>query len=235
MKKYNGSTDIGNILLISSKSHPVCLVQSEITERVKENTKIYFITNEGTDDYIKHCKDLNGEYKNLSNIDISSLDSQYIILDITEEDCHNEKFLDNLYNILKCIWEDVQSKPGEKAIYLNNLYIFFDERYKTNDIVQLLLEMFCEARRYECSIIVFNWKPIDFTNRYCDENDSVDYTSKILGNIKTFILTIIENNEDMKIISDVFHLTEKEEKALQALKTNEGMIISDNVYDWICW
>lgn len=62
----------GNTLIISSKSHPVSLVQFKITESIKENSKVYFITNEGADDYINHCKDLYGEYRDLSDIDNTS-------------------------------------------------------------------------------------------------------------------------------------------------------------------
>lgn len=234
MKKYDASIDKGNTILISSKSHPSCLVQKEISQKI-EDTKIYFITNEGADDYIKHCKDLGGECKTLSDIDDTSFKTPYTVLDITDNERLQNDFSDKLYNALKCIWVDIQSVQGKKTIYLNNLYLFFDERYRSNKTVELLLEIFKNGKKYGCSIVIFNWKPIDCRSRYFDADNHIDYTASVLSQFKSAIITAIDDTKDIQIVSDVFHLTEKEEKEILSLNENEGMLIFSNKYELVCW
>ena len=67
MKSYNGTSDVGNIFIISENTHPACLVQAEIETRIKDNTKIFLISNEGENEYIEHCKALQGEQISLLN------------------------------------------------------------------------------------------------------------------------------------------------------------------------
>lgn len=225
----------GNTLIISSKSYPVSLVQFEITESIKENSKVYFITNEGVDDYINHCKDLYGEYRDLSDIDNASFKTPYTILDIAEASYQRDDFSDKLYNALDFIWKDIQSASGKKVIYLNNIYLFFDKRYKNDKTIKLLLNIFRNGKKYDCSIVIFNWKPTDYTSRYFDADCHIDYTSNILSQIETSIITTLDSTEDVKIVSDVFHLTEIEEKEILSLNENEGMLIFNNKYELIHW
>lgn len=234
MKRYDTRTDMGNVLIISSKSHPTYWVQKEISEKIK-NTKIYFITNEGADDYVKHCKDLGGEYKSLLDIHADAFKTNYTILNITDRERFQNDFSDMLYNALNYIWFDIQSTQGKKTIYLNNFYLFFDKRYKSQKTIELLLTIFQQAKKYECSIVIFNWKSIDFGTSYFDTDLYINYTKKILNQIDSTIITAIDSIEDMKIISDVFHLTEKEEKDISSLNENEGILISDNKYEFISW
>lgn len=234
MKKYDASIDKGNTILISSKSHPSSLVQKEISQKI-EDTKIYFITNEGADDYIKHCKDLGGECKTLSGIDDTSFKTPYTVLDITDNERLQNDFSDKLYNALKCIWADIQSVQGKKTIYLNNLYLFFDERYRSAETVELLLEIFKNGKKYGCSIVIFNWKTTDFRNRYFDADSHIDYTANVLSQMKSAVITALDSTEDIQIVSDVFHLTEKEEKEILSLNEKEGMLIFSNKYELVCW
>lgn len=229
MEIYNGTSDVGNIFVISENSHPADLVQAEIEKRIKDGTKIFVITNEGENEYTKHCEALRGKQVSISAIDNTSLENQYNIFEITDDDCLRSDFADMMYNALTCILKNIQSTKGKKAIYLNNIYSI----YKTGKCIKLLAKLFKTAIRYDCSVIVFNWKPIDFTKRYHD--DDTDYTTGILSNVKTYIITSIQTYENMRIVSDVFHLTENEEKSLKSLKSNEGMCISDKTYNLISW
>lgn len=232
MKSYNGTSDVGNIFVISGNSHPACLVQADIETRIKDNTKIFVITNEGENEYTKHCEVLQGKQVSISEFDGASLENRYNIFEITDSDRLQADFTDKLRNTLTCILENIQSANGKKAIYLNNIYPFLDSG-KTGKCIKLLAELFKNANRYDCSVIVFNWKPDDFTKRYRD--DDTDYTTSILSNVKMYIVTSIQDSKDMKIVSDVFHLTENEENTLKALKSNEGMRISGKNYDLISW
>ncbi len=233
MKSYNGTSDVGNIFIISENTHPACLVQAEIETRIKDNTKIFLISNEGENEYIEHCKALQGEQISLLNIDSSSLKNSYTVLDIVDSDRLQADFSDRLYNALHTIWEKVQSESGKSAIYLNNIYSFFDAGYRTSECINLLVNIFSKAKQNNCSIVVFNWKPVDFTKKYGDGD--IDYTSKIFNNVMTFVITAIQDYENMRIISDVFHLTENEENLLKSLKSNEGMSIANQSYELIYW
>lgn len=203
-----------NIFVISESSQPVCLVQTELEARIKNGTKIFIITNEGENEYneyANHCETL---------------------LSISADDRLQADFEDKLYNALSTIWKTIKSSSGEKAIYLNNIYSFFDDRYKTNKCAELLVDIFKNARKYDCSIIVFNWKPIDFTTIYSAlyRDNGTNYISIILNNVQTFVITSIQSRDNMRIVSEVFRLTANEEKTIQSLKPNEGMRIFDNRY-----
>ncbi len=92
-----------------------------------------------------------------------------------------------------------------------------------------------ERKKYDCSIVIFYWKPTDYTSRYFDADCHIDYTSNILSQIETSIITTLDSTEDVKIVSDVFHLTEIEEKEILSLNENEGMLIFNNKYELIHW
>lgn len=232
MEIYNGTSDIGNIVIVSENSHPAHLVQADIETRIKNDTKIFVITSEGENEYTKHCEALQGKQVSISEFDGASLENQYNIFEITDSDRLQSDFADKLFNTLTGILKNIQSTEGMKAVYLNNIYPFIDND-KTGKCIKLLARLFKTAKRYNCSVIVFNWKPDDFTKQYRD--DDTDYTTGILNNVKTYIITSIQDYEDMRIVSDVFHLTENEEKTVKALKSNEGMRISGKNYDLISW
>ncbi|MCI8404310.1 MAG: hypothetical protein HFE49_05350 [Clostridia bacterium] len=233
MKLYERTSDVGNIFVVSENSHPAGLVQADIEMRIKDDTKVFLITSEGENEYTKHCEGLQGKQESISDVDKDSLKNQYNIFEITDNDRLQSDFADKLYNALNVIWEDIQAAKGKKAIYFNNIYMFFDSKYQSSDCIELLVRIFKEAIRYDCSIIVFNWKSVDFTQQYNYNN--TDYTSNIFNNVNTYIITAIQDYKNIRIVSDVFHLTEKEENLLRLLKSNEGMCISDKGYDLISW
>ena len=76
--------------------------------------------------------------------------------------------------MIEALLKDICSTSYKKTLFLANIYLFYDERYSNDDIKQLLISFFRNARKYNCDIVITNWS----------EYDMNEFSKTILSQIK---------------------------------------------------
>ena len=146
----------------------------KIENQMKDNTKVYAVAY-SKEDCSAICEAVNGKIVNLSDIENIEWNNQCTLVDISDKDnMTNKEIQSSLKQVIEALLKDICSTSYKKTLFLANIYLFYDERYSNDDIKQLLISFFRNARKYNCDIVITNWS----------EYDMNEFSKTILSQIK---------------------------------------------------